>query len=101
MVRLWLLAKIGETFHVLPSAAARALDEDPERTDLTCASLLGYASVKRAYDRAKGDDDKLKHIDEDQLARVRKVTFLIHQAKLVHKREHQGSPDPACRYCRG
>lgn len=101
MERLWLLAKIGETFHVLPSVVARALDEDPERTDLTAATLLGYAAVKRQYDLAKGDDAKTSHLDEDTVARVRMNQFIGAKEKRRHAAEHRDERDlDGCRFCR-
>ena len=99
--RLWLLAKIGQTFHVLPSEVARAIDHDPERIDLTCATLLGYANSKKVYDTAEGDDAKMKHLPESQQAMVRKNTFAIHKERLHHARHHvkRKVRDPECRLC--
>ena len=100
--RLWLLAKIGQTFSQLPSVVAKALDEDPERLDLVCATMLGYGQTKNAYDAAKGDDAKLrKTYSEDVLAAIRKNTFEIHKERRHHIREHKATKDFAeCRICR-
>lgn len=99
--RLWLLAKIGQTFSQLPSVVASALDEDPEQLDLVCATMLGYGQTKNAYDAAHGDDTKLKNYSEDVLALIRKNTFLIHTERRSHIREHKSTKDlDGCRICR-
>jgi len=99
--RLWLLAKIGETFSQLPSVVAKALDEDPERIDLVCATMIGYGKTKNAYDAASGDDTKLKHYSDEVLASIRKNTFEIHKERRNHIREHKAVKDMAtCRLCR-
>ncbi len=99
--RLWLLAKIGQTFSQLPSVVAKALDEDPERIDLVCATMLGYGNTKHAFDAAKGDDTKLKNYSGDVLDSIRKNTFEIHKERRHHIREHAAEKDLAeCRLCR-
>ena len=99
--RLWLLAKIGQTFSQLPSVVAKALDEDPERLDLVCATMLGYGQTKNAYDAAKGDDAKLKNYSDDVLSSIRKNTFEIHKERRHHIREHAVEKDlDGCRLCR-
>lgn len=76
MRRLMTLARVAETFHVLPSQAARALDEDAEQLDLLCLDLLSYASIKEAFDRAGNDDKSLENIkDHPHMLAVRRNSF--------------------------
>ena len=99
--RLWLIAKIGQTFSQLPSVVAAALDEDPEQIDLVCATMLGYGQTKDAYDAAGGDDKKLKHYNTDVLNAIRKNTFEMHKERRHHNREHKVEKNMAgCRLCR-
>ncbi len=99
--RLWLLAKIGQTFSQLPSVVAKALDEDPERIDLICATMIGYGNTKEAYDAAGGDDKKLKNYNSVVLDAIRKHTFAGHVERRTHIREHKVEKDMAgCRLCR-
>ena len=99
--RLWLLAKVGQAFNTLPSVVARALDDDPERIDITCASFLGYSQTKSAYDAASGDDAKLKSYGDESVSRIRKNTFLMHKERLTHARQHRAEKDlDGCRLCR-
>lgn len=84
---------------MLPSQAARVLDHDPERIDILATALLGYASAKRTYDAADGDDEKMK-LSGDTAAMVRKNSFLIHKERLTHKRYHGEKKDlDGCHYC--
>ncbi len=53
MALLYQVAKVAETFHVLPSVAARDLDEDPEQLSIVCLSLLNYGAAHEAYRSAK------------------------------------------------
>jgi hypothetical protein len=64
VARLWALALVAETFHVLPSVAARDLDEDPGQTALVCMSLLRYSEAHRALTGSMKDKDR----DEKSLA---------------------------------
>ena len=98
--RLWLLAKVGQAFNTLPSVVAQALDEDPDRIDLTCAVMLGYGQTKSAYDAASGDDSKLKSYGEDAVSRIRKNTFLMHKERMTHRKHKSVKDLDECRLCR-
>jgi hypothetical protein len=100
VARLWIVAKVAETFHVLPSVAARDLDEDPNQTAIECLALLNYARGKHVFDAAKGDDKKIESmgVSEDLAADVRLNTFI----SLKERREHGAHGDQkvaGCRYC--
>lgn len=83
---------------MLPSAAARALDEDPEQLDLVCLDLLAYASIKDAFDRAGNDDKSIEHLkDHPHMLAVRRNAFDLHmeRVKARQEREKQASqPQP-------
>lgn len=79
MRRLLAVARVAEAFHVLPAAAARSLDDDPGQMDLVCLELLGYASIKDAFDRAGNDDKSLEHLkDHPHMLTVRRNSFDLH-----------------------
>lgn len=50
------MGQIAEAFHVLPSVAARDLDDDPERLSLAVMPLLAYSRAYHALDAAQGAD---------------------------------------------
>jgi len=82
---LWLVTQVAEQFHVLPSVAARDLDDDPERLSLVAVSLLRYAHAKAEFDVADSDD-RLKHWKGSELMKtVKKNTFELHQARIAPK----------------
>lgn len=87
------IARVAETFHVLPSQAARALDDDAEQLDLVCLDLLTYAEIKGAFDRAGNDDKALEHLkDHPHMLAVRRNAFDLHserRRKLTEKRTAQ------------
>jgi hypothetical protein len=47
-----MVALIAETFHVLPTAVVRDLENDPLQLSLACQRLLAYRNCKNDYDRA-------------------------------------------------
>jgi len=76
---------VADQFHVLPSVAARDLDEDPERLSLVAISLLRYAHAKAEFDAADSDDS-LKHWKGSELMKTVKTnTFELHKARIVPK----------------
>ena len=90
MRRQLTLGRVAEHFHVLPSAAARALDEDPEQLDLVCLELLTYASVKGQFDAAGTDDDAIKHLkDHPHMLTVRRNTFVLHVDRVIARNAAQ------------
>jgi len=92
--RLWTAAVVANAFHVLPSVAARALDEDPERVDIECLELLNYARVKRLFDDAKSDEELAPYANDETMLLVRRNTFDVH-----HSRTHPGDDRPGCPQC--
>ena len=90
MRRLLTVARVAEAFHVLPSVAARALDEDPEQLDVLCLTVLSYASVKSQFDQAGTDDDALKHLkDHPHMLAVRRNAFDLHLERVAARRAAQ------------
>lgn len=78
-MRLWLVAVVAERFHVLPSVAARDLDEDPEHLSLLCMQLLRYAEAKNAFEAA---EDKAALGSSEMMSRVARNTFDLHKERL-------------------
>lgn len=71
-----MVGRIAETFHVLPSVAARDLDEDPEHLSQECMVILNYAEIKGMEERAGSDDTTIKHLANHPLMlAVRRNTF--------------------------
>ena len=62
MVRLWTIEIVAESFHILPTVAAEALDDDAEGLILSSLNLLTYARAKSDFDR---DGDKAEERWED------------------------------------
>ena len=86
---------------MLPSVAARDLDDDPERLSLTALSLLAYSQAKSAYDAANGDDKKLEHWkDSDVMRRVSDNTFAGMKEQMDHRKlQHPKEGIVGCRLC--
>jgi hypothetical protein len=86
---------------VLPSVAARDLDEDPERLAITAMTLLAYSQAKAAYDAADGDDKKLEPWkDSNVMRRVKDNTFAAMKDRLDHRKlRHPKEGIVGCRLC--
>lgn len=83
MRRQFTVARVAETFHVLPSQVARALDDDAEQLDLVCLGLLGYANVKAQFDQAGSDDKSIEHLkDHPYMLSVRRNAFDLHLERV-------------------
>ncbi len=52
-----MVALISETFHVLPTAVVRDLENDPLQLSLACLQLLSYRNCKNEHDRASTRKD--------------------------------------------
>lgn len=98
---MWLAARIAKEFGVLPSVAARDLDDDPERLSLTAMSLLAYSQAKSAYDAADGDSKKLEPWkDSNTMRRVKDNTFAAMKERLDHRKlRHPNEGVQGCRLC--
>jgi hypothetical protein len=100
---MWIATRVAKEFNVLPSVAARDLDEDPERLSMTAVSLLAYSQAKAAWDAAEGDSSKLDAWkDSDLMAQVQKNAFDMTKERVDHRKLHMKTKtvDPNCRYCR-
>jgi len=79
VARLMAIARVAETFHVLPSVVARDLDTDPERLSLTCMTLLQYSEAHSAEKRSSSKDDM-------KIWRGNKVMDMVLDTKMeLHK----------------
>lgn len=79
-----MVARIAERFHVLPSAVARDLEEDPDQLSARCLTLLDYATVKRAEESSRDQDD-LKPWKGPMLELVLRNKFDLHKEKVAAK----------------
>lgn len=81
--RLLVIARVAETFHVLPTIVARDLDRDPERLSLMCMSLLQYAEAHDAEKRATSDDDMKAWRGNKVMDMVLDVKMELHKERLA------------------
>lgn len=81
MGRIWLIANVAAEFHVLPTAVARDLDEDPERLSLLCLSFLRYAEAKGAEERSESESDLAAWKGSQLMERVLENKFALHKEK--------------------
>ena len=81
----WLISRICEEFHCLPSQAVREWDADDEGLVLDVIELRGYARAKAAWDRAtEGGDEKAvsRLLQDEMVKRVAEIEYaLIRQAR--------------------
>lgn len=86
MGRLWLIAAVAKAFHVLPSVAARDLDEDPERLSLLCLPLINYAEAKAAFDGAEDDEALKGWAGSKSMEAVTRNTFELHKERVARRK---------------
>jgi hypothetical protein len=98
---LWLATRVAKEFGVLPSVAARDLDDDPERLSIIAMTLLAYHQAKSAYDAVDGDDKKLEPWkDSNVMRRVKDNTFAAMKERLDHRKlQHPHTGIVGCRLC--
>ena len=86
---------------MLPTVAARDLDEDPERLSLLALTMLGYSQAKSAYDAANGDDKKLEPWKESNTMRaVKDNQFAAMKERMDHRKlKHPKDGVVGCRLC--
>ena len=81
----WLISRICEEFHCLPSQAVREWDADDMGLVLDVLELRGYARAKAAWDRAteSGDEKAVSRLLQDEaVKRVAETEYaLIQQAR--------------------
>ena len=80
---------VAKAFGVLPSAAARDLDEDPEQLSLLCLPLLNYSDMKGIFDEAMrrgSDGDKMlaPYADSELMMAVRRNTLDLRRERVEH-----------------
>jgi hypothetical protein len=99
---MWIATRVAKEFNVLPSVAARDLDEDPERLSMIAVSLLAYSQAKNAYDAANGNEKMLEAWkNSEAMATVRSNTFDLMKERIGHRVKHLKMKvvEPNCRYC--
>ena len=84
MARLWTIAVIAEAFHVLPSAVARDLDDDPEMVSLECFHFLQYAKAYADFD-SDGDEAVKRWKGSALMDEVTANTFAMAKARAKGK----------------
>ena len=85
------IARVAETFHVLPSVVARDLDRDPERLSLICMSLLQYAEAYDAEKRAKSEDDMKMWKGNKVMDMVIDTKFALRQERIEKRKERENA----------
>jgi hypothetical protein len=65
-----MVALIAERFHVLPSQAARELENDPTQLAIYCIELLSYAEMHSAAKNAKDEHSLDRWRGNDLMERV-------------------------------
>ena len=99
---MWIATRVAKEFGVLPSVAARDLDEDPERLSMIAVSLLAYSQAKSAWDAADGDPKNLEAWkDNDTMASVQTNVMTFAKQRIDHRVQHLKKKivDAECRYC--
>ena len=66
----WMVSRVCEEFHCLPSQAVRELMNDPRRMALDILHLRGYAYAKDALDNAKSSKDIPKGVNIQQVMEI-------------------------------
>jgi hypothetical protein len=79
------IATVAETFHVLPSVAARDLDEDPERLSLLCLPLLRYAEAKQAEENSKSEEELKAWKGSKIMEAVLENKFSLHKERIAKR----------------
>jgi len=68
---------------VLPSVAARDLDDDPEQLALVCRALDLYSELKRTFDQADSEDELKRYADSELMAQVKENSFGLHRERVA------------------
>jgi hypothetical protein len=69
--RLYEVAIIAETFHIMPPLAAYYMDRDPDRISFLCLELLHAARAKAVHDRAdKAEIEAFKKHSAELMAEI-------------------------------
>lgn len=89
------MAVVAEAFHVLPTAVARDLDNDPGQLSLECLSFIRYAEAKAAYDKSKKKEDLESWGRSSVMEQVMANTH-----ELAHDRTHPNADVKGCAGCR-
>lgn len=66
----WMVSRVCEEFHCLPTQAVRELKNDPHRMALDIIHLRGYAYAKHVLDTAKSARDIPKGVDVTQVMEI-------------------------------
>jgi hypothetical protein len=80
----WVISRVCEEFHCLPSQAVRELEQDPDRLALNILSLRDYARAKRVYDSTT-DSSKLP--ESPVMSEVMVNDFALHRERLARREE--------------
>ena len=87
VVRLWAITLVCDHYGVLPSAAARELDEDPDMTALTCRSMSLYARARAAYEAAPSEETLKSWGDSEIMRQVVDNALDLERERRKRRRE--------------
>ena len=83
VVRLWVLSRICEEFHVTPDVAEELWLDEPRDQVRQMLELRSYAAAKQAYDAAGG---KLEQLDQSPMMdEVIENVFAVHKERLAER----------------
>lgn len=75
------MAQVAESFHVLPTVAARELDRDAG-LNMECLLLLRYAEMFGVYERGNKDEIK-RHADSPLMGQVILNAHALAEAQIA------------------
>jgi len=80
---------VAETFHVLPSVAAKDLDDDPEYLSLLCLPLLRYAEAYHAERHAESEDALKPWKGNPVMEDVLRNKFELHKERVAAREREE------------
>jgi hypothetical protein len=89
--RLWAITVAAEHWHVLPSVAARDLDDDPQQLALVCRTLSIYAQAKAAFDTATDDSQLEAWKSSELMTQVQANAFAFHKERTARRKKERAT----------
>jgi hypothetical protein len=67
----WMVSRVCEEFHCLPSQAVREIMDDPQQMALDIIHLRGYAYAKETLENAKSSRDIPRGVNVEQVLEIK------------------------------
>ena len=87
MERLWIISRICEEFHCLPTRAALELDQDPEQMALHILPLRAFQRAKSLHDSADTAEKRKRLPDSPLIDFIQEIEFERAREELEARRE--------------